>query len=159
MLQSGCVITTFVNSPRRLRRLAWLAAAAALTGFAVYEVVVHNLGPWPILVFALLPDLAFLAGAGQQHEPGQLPPRAVPIYNLAHRPMVPLVIIALALVALLVIRLLIETPERYEATRFIPLIVYTAGITWLAHIALDRALGFGLRTPDGWSRDTAARGN
>jgi hypothetical protein len=29
---------------------------------------------------------------------------------------------------------------------------FTFGLAWLAHIALDRALGYGLRTADGWQR-------
>ena len=135
-----------------VRRLAWLAVAAALAAFAIYEVVVHDLGPLPILIFVLAPDVAFLAGIGQRHEPGQLPPRAVPAYNFAHRPLVPLAVVALALGALLLVRVLIQAPAPYEAARFIPLVVYVAAISWLAHIALDRALGFGPRTADGWPR-------
>lgn len=138
-----------------MRRISWLAAAVALTVFSIYEVVVHDLGPLPIIVFAVLPDLTFLAGVGERHERGQLPPRAVPAYNLAHRPMVPLVVIAVALTALLLIRLLVAAPDQFEAARRIPLVAYTAGITWLAHIAFDRAFGFGLRTPDGWRGDDA----
>ncbi|MFK4098344.1 DUF4260 family protein [Streptomyces anthocyanicus] len=30
--------------------------------------------------------------------------------------------------------------------------LFTFGIAWLLHIALDRALGYGLRTADGWQR-------
>ncbi|HEU4673998.1 MAG TPA: DUF4260 family protein [Candidatus Limnocylindrales bacterium] len=139
--------------PRQpLRRLAWLAVGVGLAAFSVFEVVVHDLGPVPIVVFAVLPDLAFLAGIGQPHRPGQLPPRAVPAYNLAHRPVIPVALIALALVGLLGARLLNEEPGAFEAARRIPLVVYVAGLTWLAHVALDRAFGFGLRTADGWQR-------
>jgi hypothetical protein len=137
-----------------LRRLVWLAFGAALIGFAIYEVVVHDLGPLPIVAFALLPDLTFLAGAGQPHRPGQLPPRAVPLYNLAHRPVIPALLIVATLVVLVAIRLPASTPEDFEAARHVPLIAYVAGLTWLAHIALDRAFGFGLRTPDGWQRSS-----
>ena len=137
-----------------LRRLVWLAFGAALIGFAIYEVVVHDLGPLPIVAFALLPDLTFLAGAGQPHQPGQLPPRAVPLYNLAHRPVVPVVLIVATLVVLVAIRLQASSPENFGAARHVPLIAYVAGIAWLAHIALDRALGFALRTPDGWQRSS-----
>jgi hypothetical protein len=135
-----------------MRRLAWLVAGIALRGFAVYEVVVHELGALPIVVFLILPDLAFLIGLGQPHQRGQLPGRAVPLYNLAHRPATPVVVIAVALVWLLAVRLLVQDPVAFEAARAIPLVVYVAGITWLAHIALDRAAGFGLRTADGWQR-------
>jgi hypothetical protein len=136
-----------------IRRIGWFIVAVALTVFAIYEVVVHDLGPLPIIVFAVLPDLTFLAGLGQRHERGQLPRRAVLPYNLAHRPIVPLLVVVVALIALLAIRLLVVAPDQFEGARRIPLIAYTAGITWLAHIALDRAFGFGLRAPDGWQRD------
>src|SRR5262245_16311666 len=137
-----------------VRRVGWLVVGLGLTVFAIYEVVVHDLGPLPIIVFAVLPDLAFLVGATDPHEPGQVPPRTVPLYNLLHRPVVPLAIIALALIALLAIRIIVTDPEAFEATRHVPLIAYVAGLTWLGHVALDRAIGFGLRTPDGWQRGT-----
>ncbi len=125
-----------------------------MSAFAVYEVVVHDL--WPaILACWLVPDLTFLVGVGEGHAPGQLPPRAVPAYNLAHRPLLPLGVIALALAALLAARLLNHDPVGFEAARRIPLYVYTAAIAWFAHIAIDRGLGFGLRTPEGWQRDEA----
>ncbi len=133
-------------------RIGWLAAGVLLTAFSIYEVVVHDLGPIPIIVFAVMPDLAFLAGLGQPHRPGQLPSRAVPIYNGAHHPAVPLFVIGLALVALLAIRLTVHDAAQFEAARRFPLILYVAGIVWFVHIAFDRALGFGLRTPDGWQR-------
>jgi predicted acyltransferase len=147
-----------IHPRQSIRRLAWLAVGIALTAFAIFEVVVHDLGPAPILVFAVLPDLAFLVGIGQPHERGQLPSRAVPAYNLAHRPLVALAVIALALAGLLAARLLKQAPAEFEAARRIPLVVYVAGVTWLAHIALDRALGFGLRTPEGWQRSTRSDG-
>jgi len=136
----------------RARRVAWLAVGVAMSAFAVYEVVVHDL--WPaILACWLLPDLTFLMGAGQGHEPGQLPPRAVPAYNLAHRPLLPLALIALALVALLAARLLNQDQVGFEAARRVPLYLYTAAIGWFAHIAVDRGFGFGLRTAAGWQRN------
>jgi len=138
---------------RRLERPAWLALGLALLAFAIFEVVVHDLGPALIIVFVILPDLAFLAGAGQPHERGQLPPRAVPAYNLAHRPAIPLVLIALSLAALLAIRIIFQSGDAFEAARRPALLAYVAGIAWLVHIAFDRALGFGVRGPDGRVRD------
>jgi hypothetical protein len=143
---------------RRLRRAWWLLTGVALIAFGIYEVVVHDLGAAPLLFFAVLPDLAFVVGIGQPHGRGQLPPRAVPAYNLLHRLVIPLALIVVALVALLVIRLAIHDPVRFEATRHLPLLVYVAGVAWLAHIGLDRAFGFGLRNPDGWPRDRRTRG-
>jgi uncharacterized protein DUF4260 len=70
-------------------------------------------------------------GASRRLARGQLAPRAVPFYNTAHRVWGPLVLLA-------------------------------AGAVWpdsaallaggLAHIGLDRGLGFGLRTPAGFQR-------
>jgi hypothetical protein len=140
----------------RRRRLVWLAIAAALTVLAIYEVAVHDLGPVPIVVFGSLPDLSLLAGIGQPHEPGQRPPRAVPGYNLAHS-LSPVALIAVALAALLAIRVQTATPQEFEAARHVPLIGYVAGVAWLAHVALGRALGFGLRTASGWQRDASHR--
>jgi len=139
-----------------MRRLAWLAVAGVMTAFAVFEVVVHDLGPLPIVVFGLAPDLALLVGAGQPHERGQLPPSAVPAYNATHRLVVPLGLIGVALAGLLAARLLNDSPEAFEAARAVPLVVYVAGIAWLAHVAFDRAFGFGLRTPSGWQRDSGS---
>ena len=107
---------------RAARRTGWLGAGLAALVFGGLEVANH--GPWALaglITFAIAPDLTFLKGLGQasQMQPGQLPPAAVPWYNAAHRPWVPL---------------------------------FAAGLGWLAHIALDRAMGFGLRTTDGFQR-------
>ena len=115
-------------------RLAWFAAGAAALAFAIFEVAKYDLGPAPVVLFLLLPDLTFIAGAGQPHAPRQLPARAVPFYNAAHHPLPPLVLIAVASVAL------------------VPLPWFVAGLAWFAHVALDRAVGYGPRTPDGWQR-------
>ena len=120
--------------PRLARRASWLAFAAALLVFAAFEVGEHHLGAWPIIVFVMLPDLSFLAGAGAQTEHGGLAPRAVPIYNFVHRPVVPLELIAAASFGL------------------VPVFWFVAGLSWLAHIAIDHAAGYGLRTADGWQR-------
>jgi len=119
----------------------------------VYEVVVHDLDAAPVLLAAVLPDLTFLLGIGQPHGRGQLPARAVPAYNLAHRPILPLLVIGLSVGALLAARVLNAEIDTWESARAIPLLAYAAGLAWLAHIAIDRACGFGLRTPDGWQRD------
>jgi hypothetical protein len=58
----------------------------------------------------------------------------VPLYNLVHRPAWPLILITAALFDVL------------------PLWCFVAGFSWLAHIAFDRASGFGLRTKAGWQR-------
>lgn len=96
--------------------------------------VVHDLGPLPIVFPAVAPDLAVVpAVAGTR--------RGVEAWRLAHRLALPLVAIACSLLALLAVRILIADPGAFEAARRVPLVTYTAGITWLAHLALDRALG------------------
>ncbi|WP_410643482.1 DUF4260 family protein [Amycolatopsis sp. lyj-346] len=93
----------------------------------------------PALIAALLllivPDLTMVIGAGAAGH-GKLSPKAVPWYNLAHRPWIPLAVLA-----------------GYSAGglgEWVP--VFTAGLGWLAHIALDRAFGYGLRERDGSRR-------
>ena len=120
--------------PHVARRVTWLAVAAALIAFAVYEVGQHHLGAWPIVGFVMLPDLAFIAGVGVATEHGQLAPRAVPIYNFVHRPYVPLTLVVAA------------------ALGVGPMFWFVAGLSWLAHLAIDHAAGYGLRTSEGWQR-------
>jgi hypothetical protein len=145
---------TGVRARRRFPRLVWLAAGVAVSAFAIFEVVVHDLGPVPILVFAVLPDVALLAGADQRHPRRQLPPRAITAYNLTHGLVIPLSLIGMALAGLLAARVLNEPGDKLEAARRVPLLAYVAGLTWFAHIAVDRALGFGVRKPDDWQRDS-----
>jgi hypothetical protein len=85
--------------------------------------------PW-VLALWLVPDIALLGGMS---DGGRLAPRAVPFYNAVHSLGGPAAAIA-AGVALgngLVLAL---------------------GLIWLSHCVLDRGMGFGLRTPDGWQR-------
>ena len=115
-------------------RPAWGALAAALFGAGLAVVVTRGTGGWQLAAFALAPDLPLLAGWGPGLAHGQLHPRAVPAYNAVHRPVGPAVL-ALA----------------------VPLAGLGAGwlvaaLAWGAHIALDRSLGYGLRTRDGLQR-------
>lgn len=86
-------------------------------------------------LFAVGPDLTLLFGAGAGLEQGQIHPRAVPFYNLVHRFWGPAALVVLAWANVLDIGWLI------------------GGLTWAFHIAFDRSLGYGLRTPDGLQRD------
>jgi hypothetical protein len=127
-----------VLAPARqvVKRVAWAALAAFLLAFIVLEVINHG---GSALVAALLllivPDLTMVIGAGAAGD-GKLSPKAVPYYNLMHRPWIPL--------AVLVIYSLGGLGD------WVPL--FTAGLGWLAHIALDRAFGYGLREHDGSRR-------
>src|SRR5215470_14264217 len=79
--------------PSAVRKTAWAAWAAFLLAFAIIEGINHGAAAWAALAGGLIaPDLTFLAAAGA-HEPvsrGQLPRKAVPFYNAAHRTWIPL---------------------------------------------------------------------
>ena len=103
--------------------------ALALFAFLVFEVTKH--GHWaPALVGMLGPDIALLGGMGG----GRLNPRAVPLYNVLHMYWLPVALMAVA------------------ATGVIALGWFVLGLAWATHIAVDRALGYGLRTPEGYQR-------
>jgi hypothetical protein len=124
------------QTPRPLaRRAAWLALGLLALAFAVFEIIAHGLGALGLaLVFLVAPDLTMLIGAGRKLAKGQLAPPAVPFYNTVHRVWGPL--------ALLV-----------ACTFWInSAALFTGGLAWLAHVAVDRAAGFGLRTPQGFQR-------
>lgn len=117
------------------QRMGWLALGAFCVAFAVFEIVKHGGGALGLgLAFLIAPDLAMLIGANGKLAKGQLAPRAVRYYNAAHRVWGPL--------ALLV-----------ACTFWInSAALFTGGLAWLAHVALDRAVGYGLRAPSGFQR-------
>nr|WP_272921217.1 DUF4260 family protein [Streptomyces sp. SID4917] len=114
----------------------------------VFEAVKY--GGWVIVAAVaglVAPDLSFLAGLfgphqhgphqHGPHQPGRLPRSAVPAYNLVHRPVVAVVVMLTCLI-----------PD--DPAIAVPL--FNFGLAWLVHITADRALGYGLRTADGWHR-------
>ena len=88
----------------------------------------------PLLVFGLGPDIAGLLSIEPGLERGRMSPRAVPLYNLLHRPLLPLAFAAVVVLLGLPVSLLL------------------GALAWGLHIAVDRALGYGLRTRDGYQR-------
>jgi hypothetical protein len=116
-----------------VKKLAYAAAGIAATALAIAVVVTQHASWWPLVVFAIAPDISFLAGMSSKLERGRLHPRAVPLYNALHRYWAPAVLVA--------ITLLLRAPEWLAA-----------GLAWTAHISFDRSLGFGLRTPEGFQR-------
>ncbi|MFG3552236.1 DUF4260 family protein [Streptomyces sp. NPDC047725] len=121
-----------------VRRAAWLLGALSWSAFAVLEAVRHGwLAGLLAFAFFVAPDLTFLVGLSDARRmaKGQLPPRAVPYYNTAHRALVPLALLALAVVA---------------PVTWAPAFAALSG--WLAHISYDRAFGYGLRTKEGFQR-------
>ena len=131
-----------VSWPPAARRAGWLGTGLAALAFGGLEVANH--GPWALaglIAFLIAPDLTFLAGLKQAKamEPGQLPPVAVPWYNAAHRAWVPVLLLVAYTVSPL---------------GWAPL--FAAGLGWLAHIAIDRAAGYGLRSATGFQRHGSA---
>lgn len=119
-----------VNVVRVLFGVAGMALLVAL-GF---QVAAAGGWAWALAGFSLIaPDLAFLAaiGAPGPHRPGVLPAQAVPYYNATHRLGPPLVLTVVSFAA------------------GWPAAIGVVALGWLAHVALDRAAGYGLRAADG----------
>jgi hypothetical protein len=116
-----------------LKRLAYAGLGFAATALAIATVVTQHASWWPLVVFAIAPDLALLYGMSSGLVRGQLHPRAVPIYNAVHRYWAPGLLV--------VITFVLHSPEWMAA-----------GLAWIAHISFDRSLGFGLRTREGFQR-------
>lgn len=129
----------------------WLGLWALLTACAVFEVIKHGFVNGSATQAAILtataigffiaPDLTFLVGASRPVQHGYIATTAVPWYNSMHRMWVPLVLTSAVGVVL-------------APLAFGPLAVFIGGLSWMAHIALDRAAGYSLRNADG-SRDRA----
>jgi hypothetical protein len=118
-------------SPRRARAL-YAAGAASFAGAGAALVAVRDTSLVVLLIFAVLPDVAIVGGLGRTL-PGQLHPRAVPLYNALHRFATPAVIVAVGV---------------FAGPAWV-----TAAVGWALHICFDRAVGLGLRTPSGFLRN------
>jgi hypothetical protein len=123
-----------IHLSRPARRLGYGALASALVGLIVLVYARETVGWWPVVAFGLGPDLPLLLGAGRGLERGQLHPRAVPLYNVVHRFWGPLALGAIALAAGL------------------PAAWLVGALAWATHVAVDRAVGYGLRGRDGFQR-------
>jgi hypothetical protein len=126
--------TTSIASRPTLGRFAYATLAALLLTTIVFEAFTHGTGYWQIAAFGFAPDLTLFYGASKGLARGQLHPRAVCAYNLMHRSWGPLVMFALAAFGLVGLGFLI------------------GALAWAFHVALDRAIGYGLRTRDGFQR-------
>jgi Domain of unknown function (DUF4260) len=113
-------------------RIAYAALTAVLIAGLALEVAVTDTPWWLVVVFLLGPDIALLLGIGSGLEQGQLHPRAVPLYNALHRYWGPA---ALALASIVL-------PEGWLA----------AALAWALHVSVDRTVGYGLRTPEGFQQ-------
>lgn len=119
-----------------LARVLYLVLGLAAAALAITLAFPGKAGVWPVIVFAVAPDLTLLGGFGPGLERGRLNPKAVPFYNAVHRFWAPAVMVAAGLLA---------WSPGWAA----------AGLAWVAHIGFDRCLGFGLRTPEGFQRPPA----
>ena len=119
---------------RRPFRAVYGALAFALLAAIVFGLVRHSTGWWQLAAFGLGPDVALLVGMSPGLARGQLHPRAVPLYNALHRFWGP------AALGVLVVAADLSTG-------------YVVGtLAWAFHIALDRTVGYSLRTRDGFQR-------
>jgi Domain of unknown function (DUF4260) len=113
------------------------ASGVLAAGLIVFAVAVCAFGPgsgWLAGAFAVGPDLALFAGMSSGLQKGQLAPRAVPLYNAFHLYLGP-VALAAAIAGGLISQAWLG-----------------AALAWGAHVALDRAVGYGLRGRDGLQR-------
>jgi Domain of unknown function (DUF4260) len=114
------------------KRGAYAASTALLLAAAIAVIARDGSGVWQFFAFGAAPDLALLLGIAPGLEKGRLHPRAVPFYNAAHSLWGP---------ALLAVAALALPPA------------WLVGVlAWALHITLDRSLGYGMRTRDGFQR-------
>lgn len=116
-----------------MKRGGYGAAGLAAAAIGIGVVSAQHAVWWPLVVFAIAPDITLLIGGGRGLQKGQLNSAVVPFYNAVHRYWGPAV--------LLVLMLLLHNPAWAAAA-----------LAWIAHISVDRSLGFGLRTADGFQR-------
>jgi hypothetical protein len=121
------------------KRIAYAALAAALLTASIV-VIARDGHLWQFFAFGAAPDLALLLGIAGfaprantrkgTRPPGPefpLHPRAVPLYNALHRFIGPVLL------------------------AFVPGFLVGA-LAWALHIAVDRSVGYNLRTRDGFQR-------
>jgi hypothetical protein len=133
-MQTTVAVAPHSTSSSSTRQLAYATLATLLLAGILFEVITRATGYWELAAFSFGPDLALVYGVGANLEKGRLHPRAVGLYNLLHRYWLPLGLIAIA------------------SFDLVPLGFFVGGLAWCFHISLDRAIGYGLRTPDGFQR-------
>ena len=129
-----------------MRSTSGLLAAAPITPSVAYgslsvvlgvtligALIAPGGGGWQALVFAFMPDVAGVLSIDRTLARGQMHPRAVPLYNLLHSLAGP---VALGIASITWLGL--------------PWLV--ASLAWALHITLDRTMGYGPRTKDGFQR-------
>ena len=116
-----------------MKKAAYLLLGLLAAALAFGTVLTQHASWWQLVVLAIAPDLALVYGAAPGLSRGQIHPRAVPVYNAVHRFWAPAFLVAVSI--------LLTSPGWLAG-----------GLAWTAHIAFDRSLGFGLRSPEGFQR-------
>jgi hypothetical protein len=114
------------------KRGAYATSTALLVAGAIALILREGTGVWQLFACAAAPDLALLVGIAPGLEKGRLHPRAVPLYNAAHSLVGPALLAA--------------------ATVVLGPAWLVGALGWALHITLDRSVGYGKRTPDGFQR-------
>ena len=125
-------VANTISTRSALRRGLFAVLTTLFLAAAITAAIVLGTGWWQLFAFGLGPDVALLAGVGAGLAKGQLHPRAVPLYNALHSYWGP-ALLALAAVVL---------PAGY----------LVGALAWGFHISLDRTVGYGKRTRDGFQR-------
>jgi hypothetical protein len=107
-------------------------AYGALSALLLAAAIANGGGWWYFGAFIMVPDLALFLGFDSSLEKGRLHPRAVPVYNALHSYPGP---VALGIAAL-------GLGSGWAM----------GALAWGLHISLDRAIGYGKRTRDGYQR-------
>jgi hypothetical protein len=115
-------------------RVTYAGLCALIVAAIALELARRGGGYRQLAAFGLAPDLALVLGASTGLARGQLHPRAVTAYNLLHRFWGPAALGTLTIAGVLPASFLI------------------GALAWALHVALDRAVGYGLRTRDGFQR-------
>ena len=121
---------THTRSLGAAKQAAYGALAAALLAVAVFELVTHGTGWWQFFAFGAAPDLALFVGIA----PGPRQGPAAPARRAALQRAAPLL-----------------GPARARRARGARASSRSASssapLAWALHVALDRTVGYGLRTP------------
>lgn len=120
-----------VDRAKVTKRTAYGVIGGLALVFAILEAAKHGGATIAATAFFVAaPDLSMLVGARDPKPKGYLSPGAVPVYNAVHRLGWP--------IALLAVFTVVQAPAGFGA-----------GLAWLAHIAIDRSVGYGPRSADG----------
>lgn len=127
-LTSGSFAPTLITTS-----LAYGVLSIVLGAALIAALVAPGGGGWQALAFGLMPDIAGVLSIDRNLARGQMHTRAVPLYNLLHSLALP---VALGV----------------ASVTWLGLPWLVAGLAWALHITLDRTMGYGLRTKDGFQR-------